>query len=59
MEMVVECLADYLYTDRRDGETVPASSLLVAIDSVTGSKERDPDLPVGEEIVNLVSVNVA
>ena len=59
MEMAVECLASYLYIAQRDGEDVPAPSSLVNIDPVAVAKELDPDLPVGEAIVNVVSVDVA
>ena len=59
MEMAVECLAGYLYTAQRDGEAVPAPSKLGDIDPVAVSKELDPDMPAGECIVNLVSVDVA
>ena len=59
MEMAVECLASYLYIAQRDGEDVPAPSSLVNIDPVAVAKELDHDLPVGEAIVNLVSVDVA
>ena len=59
MEMAVECLASYLYIAQRDGEDVPAPSSLVNIDPVAVAKELDPDLPVGEAIVNLVYVDVA
>ena len=59
MEMAVECLASYLYIAQRDGEDVPAPSSLVNIDPEAVAKELDPDLPVGEAIVNLVSVDVA
>ena len=59
MEMAVECLVSYLYIAQRDGEDVPAPSSLVNIDPVAVAKELDPDLPVGEAIVNLVSVDVA
>ena len=59
MEMAVECLASYLYIAQRDGEDVPAPSSLVNIDPVAVAKELDPDLPVGEAIVNHVSVDVA
>lgn len=58
MEMAVECLAGYLYSARRDGETLPTPSPLASVDPVAVSKELDPDLPVGEAIVNLVSVDV-
>lgn len=56
--MAVECLAGYLYSARRDGETLPTPSPLASVDPVAVSKELDPDLPVGEAIVNLVSVDV-
>lgn len=59
MEMAVECLAGYLYTAQRDGDAIPAPSKLGAIDPVTVSKELDPDMPVSDCIVNLVSVDVA
>ena len=59
MEMAVECLASYLYIAQHDGEDVPAPSSLVNIDPVAVAKELDHDLPVGEAIVNLVSVDVA
>ena len=59
MERAVESLASYLYIAQRDGEDVPAPSSLVNIDPVAVAKELDPDLPVGEAIVNLVSVDVA
>jgi len=59
MEMAVDCLAGYLYSARRDGESVPAPSKLADVDPVAVSKELAPDMPVGEAIVNLVSVDVA
>lgn len=59
METAVECLASYLYTSQRDGEAVPAPSSLAVIDPAAVSKELAPDLPVGEAIVNLVSIDVA
>lgn len=59
MEMAVDCLAGYLYSARRDGENVSAPSKLADVDPVAVSKELDPDIPVGEAIVNLVSVDVA
>ena len=59
MTMAVECLASYLYTAQRDGETVPAPSALESVDPVAVAKELDPDMPMGEAIVNLVSVDAA
>lgn len=59
MQMAVECLASYLYTAQRDGDAIPTPSKLADVDPVAVSKELDPDLPVGETIVNVVSVDVA
>ena len=72
MQMAVECLASYLYTAQRDGDAIPAPSKLADVDPVAVSKELellalevaaerelDPDMPVGEAIVNVVSVDVA
>ena len=59
MEMAVDCLAGYLYSAQRDGEVVPPPSKLGDVDPVAVSRELDPDMPVGEAIVNLVSVDVA
>lgn len=59
MQMAVECLASYLYTAQRDGDVIPAPSKLADVDPVAVSKELDPDMPVGEAIVNVVSVDVA
>ena len=59
MEMAVDCLAGYLYSAQRDGESVPAPSKLADVDPVAVSKELAPDMPVGDAIVNLVSVDVA
>ena len=59
MEMAVDCLAGYLYSAQRDGEVVPPPSKLGDVDPVAVSRELDPGMPVGEAIVNLVSVDVA
>lgn len=59
MAMAVDCLAGYLYAAQRDGEKLPAPSALADVDPVAVSRELDPDMPVGEAIVNLVSVDVA
>lgn len=59
MAMAVDCLAGYLYAAQRDGEKLPAPSALADVDPVEVSRELDPDLPVGEAIVNLVSVDMA
>ena len=54
-----DSLASYLYTAQRDGDAIPAPSKLADVDPVAVSKELDPDMPVGEAIVNVVSVDVA
>lgn len=59
MAMAVDCLAGYLYAARRDGEAVPTPSALNKVDPVEVSRALDPDLPVGEAVVNMVSVDVA
>lgn len=59
MAMAVDCLAGYLYTAQRDGEAVPPPSKLGDVDPVALSKELDPDMPVGEALVSMVSVDVA
>lgn len=59
MQMAVECLASHLYTAQRDGDVIPAPSKLTDVDPVAVSKELDPDMPEGEAIVNVVSVDVA
>lgn len=59
MEMAVECLAGYLYTCKKDGDIIPEPSKLAEIDIVSIGKELDPDTPVGEAFVNMISVDVA
>ena len=48
-----------IYIPQRDGDAIPAPSKLADVDPVAVSKELDPDMPVGEAIVNVVSVDVA
>lgn len=59
MEMAVDCLAGYLYTAQQSGDKIPAPSHLKDVDPVAVSKELDPEMPVGECIVNIISVDVA
>lgn len=59
MEMAVECLAGYLHTCQKDGDIIPAPSKLSDIDPETIAIELDPDAPMCEAIVNMVSVDVA
>ena len=51
--MAVDCLAGYLYTAFRDGETVAAPSSIAAIDPVAEYDEYE------EAFVNIVTVDVA
>ena len=59
MEMAVECLAGYLHTCQKDGDTFPTPSKLSDINPESVAKELDPDSPMCEVIVNMVSVDVA
>ena len=59
MEMAVDCLAGYLYTCKRDGETIPTPSRPGSIDPIAVSRALAPDEPVPEAFVNVVSVDVA
>ena len=59
MEMAIDCLAGYLYTSEKCGDTVPTPSDYNTIDPVSVAKELDPESPVGECFVNMVSVDVA
>lgn len=59
MEMAIDCLASYLYTSEKYGETVPIPSDYHTIDPVSIAKELDPESPVGECFVNMISVDVA
>jgi len=57
--MAIDCLAGYIYTSEKCGDTIPAPSSHTAINPVAIAKELDPDSPVGECFVNMVSVDVA
>ena len=59
MEMAVECLAGYLHTCQMDGDDIPRPSKLSDIDPQAVAKELDPDAPMCESFVNIVSVDVA
>ena len=59
MEMAVDCLAGYLYTAQQSEDKIPEPSHLKDVDPVAVSKELDPEMPVGECIVNIISVDVA
>jgi len=59
MEMAVDCLAGYLHTCQMDGDTIPEPSDLSDIDPEAVAKELDPDSPMCEAFVNIVSVDVA
>ena len=57
MTMAVDCLAGYIYSAKRDGETVPPPSDVSEIKPADVAAELDE--PVGEAFVNLVTVDVA
>ena len=58
MEMAVDCLAGYLHSCQKDGDNIPAPSKLSDIDPVAIAKELDPDGPVCDAVVRMVSVDV-
>ena len=58
MEMAVDCLAGYLHTCQPDGDPIPTPSSLSDIDPIAVAKEIDPDTPMCEAFVNIVSVDV-
>lgn len=58
MEMAVECLAGYLYASKKDGDPIPEPSKLSDINPDAIAKELDPDAPMCESFVNMVSVDV-
>lgn len=59
MEMAVDCLAGYLYTCQKDGDCIPSPSKISDINPEAVAKELDPDSPIGDAFVNIVSVDVA
>lgn len=58
MEMAVDCLAGYLHTCKTDGSTVPAPSKISDISPESVANELDPDAPMCEAFVNMVTVDV-
>ena len=54
--MAVDCLAGYLYSCKMDGEPVPDASELS--DSLLADVQRELELDVQEEFVNMVAVDV-
>lgn len=59
MEMAIDCLAGYLHTCQIDGDAVPTPSRISDIDPKAVARELDPEAPMCEAIVNMVSVDVA
>ena len=59
MEMAVDCLAGYLHTCQMDGDAIPNPSKLSDINPDAVAKELDPESPLCESFVNMVSVDVA
>lgn len=58
MEMAIDCLAGYIYTSQKCGDTVPAPSPYATIDPIAIAKELDPNSPIEECFVNMISVDV-
>jgi len=58
MKMAVDCLAGYIRWCQRDGDTIPEPSPMDQIDLEAVAKDVDPDSPLGEAFVNMVSVDV-
>lgn len=58
MEMAIDCLAGYIYTCKKDGETLPEPSRLSDVHADAVAKELDPDAPPCESFVNVISVDV-
>ena len=58
MEMAVDCLAGYLHTCKMDGDDIPKPSKISDIDPEAVAKEIDPESPMCEAFVNMVSVDV-
>lgn len=57
LAMAIDCLAGYLYTCQKDGESVPEPSVLESINPADVAKELYEEL--GECFVNIVTVDVA
>ena len=57
LEMSIDCLAGYLFTCQKDGNTIPAPSAMenIDLDKIAKDLEIDP----GEAFVNIVTVDVA
>lgn len=58
MRMAVDCLAGYIRWCKRDGDPIPEPSPMDKIDIEAVARGIDPDSPVGEAFVNMVSVDV-
>ena len=59
MQMAVDCLAGYLYTEDQFGNLIPQPSKPEDIDLKKISFELDPDSTTTSGFVNMVSVDVA
>lgn len=57
LEMSIDCLAGYLFTCQKDGNTIPAPSAMenIDLDKIAKDLEIDP----GEAFANIVTVDVA
>lgn len=58
IEMAIDCLAGYIHFSKELGHDFPPPSEYADINPVSFAKELDPNSPVGECFVNMVSVDV-
>jgi len=59
IHMAIDCLAGYIYISQKQGEKIASPSDPNSVDPAAIAKELDPDTPVGECFVNMISVDVA
>lgn len=59
MEMAIDCLAGHLHTYQMDGDSIPDPSNLTDIDPKAIAEELDPEAPLCESFVTMVTVDVA
>lgn len=58
MNMAIDCLAGYVYSEWEDKNPLPEPSDISSIDPVEYSKTNFPELEIGECFVTYVSVDV-
>ena len=58
MKMAVDCLAGYLYTIQKEGNTFPSPSELSQINIAAIAQELDINSPANDSFVNIITVDV-